>query len=148
VGHTADMRERLTPPWWVFVIGAIVPAMIGVAYGAAFNPWLGMTVFIVGTALVATFLVRTSPVVTAAGTTGLTAGRAHLPMWAVGRCECLSLEEARERLRTDGSAYLVLRAWYSKRVLVVAVDDAEDPHRRWYLSLRDPQACALVLQGG
>jgi hypothetical protein len=141
------MRERLVPPWWVFIVGGIVPVMIGVAYGAAFSVPLGTAVSLIGIGLVTVFLFRTSPVVRASEQGGLSVGRAHLPPWAVGPCHAVAIEDARTALRTDGSAYVVLRAWYSNKVLVVTVEDADDPHRRWYVSVREPETFILALRG-
>lgn len=144
--HTAGMRERLTPPWWVFVVGAIFPVMLGVAYGAAFGFWLGAGVIIAGTALVSALLIRTSAIVTVTPSGDFIAGRATLPQWAIGAIEVVDTQTARERLRTDGSAYLVMRSWHSGSVLVVTVQDDHDPHSRWYVSTRYPEALTLALQ--
>lgn len=145
MGHTAGVRERLTPPWWVFLIGAIVPAMLGTAYGAAFGAWIGTVVFLVGVGLVITLLIRSAPVVAVTASGDLRAGRACLPRWAIASTECVDISDAHERLRSDPTAYLVLRPWYAKRVLMVTVGDPLDPHRHWYVSARAPEAFALAL---
>ena len=74
------------------------------------------------------------------------AGRARLPLRHVGRIAPLDTEQTRDargRL-ADPAAYLCLRSWTSRTVLV-EVEDPDDPHPYWLVSTRRGHDLAPVL---
>lgn len=145
VRHTGQVRERLVPPWWIFAVAMILPAMVAIAYGAALNWWIGVVLFVIGTAAVGTVLWRTAPVVVVDADGGLQVARAYLPRQAQGAVQTVNLADVNDLLRGDARAFTALRSWYSRQAVVVDVTDPADPHTRWIFSVRDPQGFVLAL---
>ncbi len=134
-----DHDERLRVPvlWWALAAGFVFS--VWVAYDVAAGPLLAG---LVGAALAlaaAALLVGYGRVRVSAGDDGLSAGRARLPLDAMGGVRALSAEQTR-LLRgrdVDVSAYLVLRG-YLPRAVQVVVDDPDDPTPYWLVSTRSP----------
>jgi Kef-type K+ transport system membrane component KefB len=77
----------------------------------------------------------------------LRAGRARLPLTAIGDAEPLDASAMRDaRRHGDPRDYLVLRAWSSRRGVAVAVADPRDPHPRWLISSRHPEQLAQAIR--
>jgi hypothetical protein len=75
------------------------------------------------------------------------AGRAALPLAAVGSVVALTADQARA-LRgpsADASAYLVVRP-YVPRAVRVEVTDADDPTPYWYVATRRPERLVTALE--
>lgn len=144
-------RERLTPPWWGWLLAALWASTLGIAYGSAISLVVGLVVggslfAIAGWALVA----MSAPVEVVAGTVGegvLRAGRAELPASAIGDVTVLDADAARlvRGTEADPRAFVVLRGWVREAVKVQVVD-AADPTPYWYVSTRRPQALAAALR--
>lgn len=131
--------ERLGVPasWWA------LPVLMGLS-GAL----VGLAVSIVATIVAALVLgLATAWAVNAYGSaritvtdTALVAGRATIPLSALGEGVALDAEQARS-LRMEGAdprAYMLLRAYVPQAARIEVVDPA-DPTPYLYLSTRNPQ---------
>jgi hypothetical protein len=144
-GTDAVYRERLHAPWWIWLVTALLTGSLGVAYGFPLGLPVGLVTFAVSQGLVTWWLVSTAPVVVVDDRV-FRAGRARLPLRHVGRIAPLDpaqTRDARGRL-ADPAAYLCLRGWVSRSVLV-EVDDPDDPHPYWLVSTRHGHALATAL---
>jgi hypothetical protein len=121
----------------------ITPIMIAIAYGAALSPLVGAGIGMVGLALICFIIWRTSPVV-AVGDRTFRVGSAHLPRRNVGDVHVITRQESDELLRKDGRYFTALRG-SSPHVLVIDVNDLDDPHVGWLISLRRAAPFALAL---
>ncbi len=146
-GTTVTYRERLSPPWWVWTLGALFAGGVGVAYGFALGPVAGMaaaTALALGTGL----LLVASTVTISVDECVLRVGRARLPVRFAGEVTTLDPEaSARARTRDfDPAAFVLLRTWATARSVRVSVADARDPHPFWLVSARDPEALAQAVR--
>lgn len=137
-------RERLSPSVWIYLSTALViPASLLVFL--PISPIAGAicaAVLYLGS--IATLLI-TSPVITV-DETGVTAGRAQLPIQFVGNVEVArgadaTLQRGRE---LDARAWLVIRGWIDP-VAKVAVRDPEDPAPYWLISSRRPESVSSAI---
>lgn len=145
-GTTVLHRERLSAPWWMWLLGALFAGGVGVAYGFALGAPAGLaagTALALGTGL----LLAASTVTVSVDDCVLRAGRARLPVRFVGDVTALDAESsARARTRDfDPAAFVLLRTWTTPRSVRVTVDDPRDPHPFWLLSARDPEALAQAV---
>jgi hypothetical protein len=144
-GTTVAYRERVHAPLWLWLLGTVLTASLGVAYGYRLGQLAGAVTFVVAQTLFSWWLVATAPLVVVDDLV-FRAGRARLPLRYVGRIAPLDTaqtRDARGRL-ADPAAYLCLRSWVSQSVLV-EVEDAEDPHPYWLVSTRRGHDLAPVL---
>jgi hypothetical protein len=132
-------RERLTAAPWLFIATALViPATLLVFL--PISTTVGIVAAIVLYAACVVALIVGSPVLVVDGS-GLSAGRARLPLHAIGEVSAFRGTEAvAERgVRLDARAWLLIRGWIAP-VVKVAVADAADPAPYWLLSTRNPEA--------
>jgi hypothetical protein len=144
-GTTVAYRERVHAPLWLWLLGTALTASLGVAYGYRLGVLSGLVTFAVSQALFSWWLVATAPLVVVDDRV-FRAGRARLPLRYVGRIAPLDTaqtRDARGRL-ADPAAYLCLRSWVSRSVLV-EVEDPDDPHPYWLVSTRRGRDLAPVL---
>lgn len=145
-GTQVAYQERLDAPWPAWVLGTAMALSLGIAYGYAITvPW-GVVTWLVTQAVVIWVLVTTSPVVRVDERV-FRAGRARLPLQYVGRLRAVDAATTR-RLRgvdSDASAYLCVRSWLP-RAVVVEVEDPQDPHPYWLVSSRRPDRLAAALR--
>jgi hypothetical protein len=144
-GTRVAYRERVHAPWWLWVVTGLLTASLGVAYGYPLGRTAGVASFLLTQGLVTWWLLGTAPLVVVDDRV-LRAGRARLPLRHVGRIAPLDpaqTREARGKL-ADPLAYLCLRGWVSRSVLV-EVDDPDDPHPYWLISTRHGHALAAAL---
>lgn len=146
-GRDPRYRETLSAPWTLWLFGLVMTATLGVAYGYAIStPW-GVLTFVVAQAVVSWVLLVTAPRVRVDEAV-FRAGRARLPKQWLGRVRVCDAETVR-RLRgvdADARAYLCLRSWVP-RAVVVEVDDPADPHPYWLVSSRHPERLRDALIG-
>ncbi len=139
-------------PWWWWPLGLGLAALIAVevnmgAGAAALPAWVPFaTLFTVagGTLL---WLGRVEVQVTSGdGGVQLWAGQAHLPVTAIARCADVprSAKSAALGRQLDPAAYVLHRAWIGPMVLVV-LDDADDPTPYWLVSCRHPERVLSAL---
>lgn len=144
-GTTVAYRERLYAPWYVWVVVVALTASLGIAYGFWLGPPVGVAVLVVAQGAATWWLLATAPLVVVDDLV-LRAGRARLPLRYVGRIAPLDEQQSRDargRL-ADPAAYLCLRGWVPRTVLV-EVEDERDPHPYWLVSSRDGHALARAL---
>ncbi len=139
-------RERLTPPWWAWLLAGFWALTLAIAYGYAIVPAAGIAVGGAAFALAALGFARASTAVVV-DDDGLTAGAAHLPWGAVGTVTVLDAAAAKHRRGVGGDprAFLLLRGWISTAVTVGVVDPG-DPTPYWFVSTRAPLRLAETLE--
>ena len=150
-------HERLTPPWWGWLLAAFWASTLGVAYGYAISFVVGVAVFAGLFAVATVGLVRMSALVEVTGGTGaaveagneagLRAGHATLPASAIGAVTVLDADAARRRrgVDADSRAFVLLRGWV-RGAVTVQVNDPRDPTPYWFVSTRRAEALASALR--
>jgi len=145
-------RERLSVPWWWWPPGLGLAALIAleVNQGVQSLPnWLPFALLLPVAAVVLLWLGKTEVRVTAgAGRTELWVGAAHLPVGVISRSAEVpaSAKSAALGRQLDPAAYVVHRAWVGPMVLLV-LDDPDDPTPYWLVSCRHPDRVLDALRG-
>jgi hypothetical protein len=137
--------ERLSAPWWGYLLVAALTGMLGVAYGYAIGSWAGWLIFVPTTAVAFLGLSRLATPLRV-DRAGLRVGRAILEPEYVGTACALAPDEART-LRgraADPRAFLTVRSWMAGAVRVDVADD-RDPTPYWLVSTRRPAALVSAL---
>jgi hypothetical protein len=145
-------RERLWVPWWwwplAFALAGLIAVEVNMGAGAALPSWAPFaTLFTVavGTLL---WLGRVEiQVIAGGGGVELWAGQAHLPVTAIARSAEIprSAKSAALGRQLDPAAYVLHRAWVGPMVLVV-LDDPDDPTPYWLVSCRHPERVLSALR--
>jgi hypothetical protein len=151
--HGVRYRERLWVPWWWWPLAFALAALIAfeVNLGIARLPaWLSFgTLFTVATGALL-WLGRVEIQVTGGTSSGasveLWAGEAHLPVTAIARSAEIarSAKSAALGRQLDPAAYVLHRAWVGPMILVV-LDDPDDPTPYWLVSCRHPERVLSAL---
>lgn len=137
-------RERLSPSLWGLVSAAIVAPMAALVF-APLNATVALVIgVLVGVAFVA-LLIAGSPVIEVHDGV-FRAGRAHIPVGHLGEPSIRTGEAAREA-RGPG---LARGAWHVIRggidgIVVVPIEDPDDPAPEWVVSSRTPDRLAAAL---
>jgi hypothetical protein len=144
--EVSSYRERLWVPvrWWLLAL--LLAGAVWLAYQHAYGPRVSVPAGLLTFALGAAVLGGYGAARVAVEPDGLVAGRARLPLWAVGEVTVLDPAAARRARGPDADprAYLVLRSYLPGAVRVV-VDDLADPVPYWYISTRHPDELAAAL---
>ncbi|MBM7787707.1 DUF3093 domain-containing protein [Tenggerimyces flavus] len=139
--------ERLWVPasWWI--VAVLLTGTLWLAFFAALPALVANVLGLVALALVAVGLLRFGALRVAVTDSSLLAGRATLPLWAVGSVVALSADQARalRGVASDASAFLVVRP-YVPRAVRVEVADPQDPTPYWYVATRHPERLAAALE--
>ena len=138
-------RERLAPSLWVLCAAAVAGPMITLTFtplGTALALVIGLAV----TALIVSGLVLLSPRVRVEDGV-LHAGRARIEGEWLGAPVALTAEEA----RTARGPALPATGWHLIRggidgVVVVPVQDSDDPAPSWTISTRTPDRLAAAIE--
>lgn len=131
-------RERLWPSSWIWILTVGLTASVGIAYGAAYGPTIGVLAFIPLTAIACVMLVSASPLI-AVTPAQLRAGRACIPCSVLTRCAELDADGMRRALRlAEPDLYMLVRPWVMRKGVIIEVSDPADPHTSWVLSSRRP----------
>ncbi|MHA7650537.1 DUF3093 domain-containing protein [Mycobacterium sp. ML4] len=144
-------RERLWVPWWWWPLGFLLAAIIAfeVNLGIRSLPdWLPYAVLFAVATGVLLWLGRVEIRVTADdGGVELWAGQAHLPVTVVSRSAEVvrSAKSAALGRQLDPAAYVLHRAWVGPMVLLV-LDDPDDPTPYWMVSCRHPDRVLSALR--
>jgi len=87
-------------------------------------------------------------IVGGSGETELWAGAAHLPVSVIARSAEVpkSAKSAALGRQLDPAAYVVHRAWVGPMVLLI-LDDPDDPTPYWLVSCRHPDRALAALRG-
>lgn len=143
---TARYRERLRVPlgWWL--LGAVAVGVVWLVAGAAGGTGLAAPLSSVAAVVVAAGLLAYGRVEVRVDTDGFTAGRARLPVWAVGAVTPLDAGATRALAgpQADRRAFHLLRG-YVRTSVRVEVDDPGDPTPSWLVSTRHPERVATAL---
>lgn len=133
--------ERLTVPWYWWLIGAGVAALICyeinlAARGASWMWAIFPVVFLIAGALLwsmgrGTVEVRDGE---------LWAGNAHLPLTLISRAAGVPAEAKSAAMgrQLDPAAFVYHKGWI-KTLVAVVLDDADDPTPYWLVSTRHPE---------
>jgi hypothetical protein len=146
-------RERLWVPWWWSLPGLFAAGLLAteVNMGVRTLPdWLPYVVLGAVAIGVLLWLSRTEIRVVHNGSEPeLWAGEAHLPMSVVTRSAEIpeSAKSAALGRQFDPAAFLVHRGWVGPLVLVV-LDDPDDPTPYWLVSSRRPDRLLAALRSG
>jgi hypothetical protein len=145
--HTEGYDERLRVPWSWWLLAAALVGTLGVAAGPL-GTAAGVATFVVGFGLAAALLVGYGAARVAVVDGVLVAGRARLPLRAVGRVDALDPADTRDLLgpHADPAAYVLSRPYVATAVRV-EVADAADPTPYWLVATRRPAALAAALHG-
>lgn len=150
--QTVRYRERLWVPWWWWPPGLGLGALIAleVNQGVPGLPnWLPFAVLLPVAAVALLWLGRTEVrVLSGADDTELWVGAAHLPMSVVSRSAEVprSAKSAALGRQLDPAAFVMHRAWVGAMVLLV-LDDPDDPTPYWLVSCRHPDRVLSALRG-
>jgi DUF3093 family protein len=149
--HSVRYRERLWVPWWWWPLGFALAALIAfeVNLGVAALPdWLPFATLFTVAAGALLWLGRVEIQVTAGdGQVELWAGEAHLPVTVIARSAEIARSAKSSALgrQLDPAAYVLHRAWVGPMVLVV-LDDPDDPTPYWLVSCRHPERVLSALR--
>jgi hypothetical protein len=139
-------RERLRVPasWWLLPVAAALSMWL--AFQHAYGPVVSVPVAAVVLAGVGGGLLAYGLATVAVDDGAFVAGRARLPLWAVGRVDVLPAAEARAARGPDADprAYFLIRGYVGPMVRV-EVDDPADPVPYWLVSTRRPHRLAAAL---
>ena len=141
---TAVYREQLRAPASWYFIGFL----FGVALACVFfwfGPWGSLAGLVGGTLLSGYVVARYGRIAIEISGESLKAGRATLPLAALGEASALAPERARALRMHEGDprAFLLLRSYVRTAVRVEVVDPL-DPHPYLYLSSRHPEKLAAA----
>lgn len=150
--QTVRYHERLWVPWWwwppALALGALIAMTVdrGVE---ALPDWLPFAVLLPVAGVVLMWFGRTEVRVTGTGQAGpeLWVGQAHLPVTVVARSAEVpkSAKSAALGRQLDPAAYVVHRPWVGPMVLLV-LDDPDDPTPYWMVSTRHPDRVLAALR--
>lgn len=149
--QTVRYRERLWVPWWWWPLGLGAAALIGkeVNMGVRTLPqWLPYVVLGAVAAGLLLWLGRTEVRVVANGSeVELWAGQAHLPVSVVSRSAEIppTAKSAALGRQLDPAAFVLHRGWVGPLVLLV-LDDPDDPTPYWLVSARHPDRVLSALR--
>jgi hypothetical protein len=150
--HNVRYRERLWVPWWWWPLGFALAALIAfeVNMGVAALPdWLPYAILFTVAGATLLWLGRVEIQVTEGAGDGveLWAGHAHLPATVIDRTAQIprSAKSAALGRQLDPAAYVLHRAWVAPMVLLV-LDDPDDPTPYWLVSCRHPERVLSALR--
>ncbi|MGU3500459.1 DUF3093 domain-containing protein [Mycobacterium sp. C31M] len=155
IAQTVRYRERLRVPWWFWPPGLGLAALIAaeVNMGVEGLPdWAPYAVLLPVAAAVLVWMGRMEIRVVQNGPSAdaaveLWAGPAHLPVDVIARSAEVprSAKSAALGRQLDPAAYVLHRAWVGPMVLIV-LDDPDDPTPYWLVSCRHPDRVLAALQ--
>ncbi|MGB3353864.1 MAG: DUF3093 domain-containing protein [Mycobacterium sp.] len=148
--QTVRYRERLWVPWWWWLPGLGLASLIALQVNQGIRTlpnWLPFAVLLPVAVVVLLWLGRNElRVVSGNGDTELWVGDAHLPVSVVSRSAQVprSAKSAALGRQLDPAAFVVHRAWVGPMVLLV-LDDPDDPTPYWLVSAKDPAKLLAAL---
>lgn len=145
-------RERLWVSWWWWPLGLGVAAVLAteVNIGVRQLPdWLAYAVLGSVATFVLLWLSRFEVQVVGTGDDPeLVAGEAHLPASVITRLAAVprTAKSAALGRQLDPAAFVLHRTWVGSMLLVV-LDDPDDPTPYWLVSTRRPEQVIAALRG-
>ena len=144
---TGEYSERLRLPWWLWLSGVAVAALL------AFEVWMGASgirawlPFVILIPLALAGLWRAGRIRVAVTGGELVVDDAHIPVGFVTDAIPLDAAGRREVLGVGSHdlAFVVQRPWVGGAVQVV-IDDPDDPTPYWVVSSRDPARLAGAIE--
>ncbi|QQW35196.1 DUF3093 domain-containing protein [Mycobacterium marinum] len=150
--HSVRYRERLWVPWWWWPLGFALAGLIAFEVNlgiAALADWLPYAILFTVAAAALLWLGRVEIRVIAGadGKVELWAGEAHLPVTVIARSAEVprTAKSAALGRQLDPAAYVLHRAWVGPMVLLV-LDDPDDPTPYWLVSCRHPERVLSALR--
>ncbi len=149
--QTLRYRERLWVPWWWWPLGFGVAALIAKEVNMGVRtlpPWLPYVVLCAVASGVLLWLGRVELRVVQTGPdVELWAGQAHLPVSVVSRTADIprTAKSAALGRQLDPAAFVLHRGWVGPMVLLV-LDDPDDPTPYWLVSARHPERVLAALR--
>lgn len=149
--QTVRYRERLSVPWWWWLPGLGASALIAteVNMGVRLLPdWLPYSVLAAVAIGVLLWLSRTEiKVIDNGSDRELWAGQAHLPMSVVTRSAEIprTAKSAALGRQLDPAAFVLHRSWIGSLILLV-LEDPDDPTPYWLVSCRHPDRVLAALR--
>jgi hypothetical protein len=145
----------LTVPWWwllpAFVVATLIALEVNQAVQSLPN-WVSFAVLLPVAMAVWAWLGRVDVRVVSTSTddgadTELWVGAAHLPVGVISRSAEVprSAKSAALGRQLDPAAYVVHRPWIAPMILVV-LDDPDDPTPYWLVSCRRPERVLAALR--
>jgi hypothetical protein len=144
-------RERLWVPWWWWPLGLALALLVAleVNHGVRSLPyWLPFAALFVVAVGALLWLGRTEIRIIAHNKeVELWAGEAHLPVTVIARSAKIprSAKSAAMGRQLDPAAYVLHRGWVGPMVLIV-LDDPDDPTPYWLVSCRHPERVLSALR--
>jgi hypothetical protein len=128
----------------LFAIG--FSTSLWLAYQHAYGPTVSVPVGLGALLVITAGLIGYGRAQVAVDTGTFLAGRARVPLWAVGEVTALTADQAKaERGQAaDPRAYLFIRS-YAPNAVRVVIDDPADPVPYWLVSSRRPDRLADAL---
>jgi hypothetical protein len=149
--HKVRYRERLWVPWWWWPLCFALPTVVALEINhavPALPDWLAFAVLFPVTAAALLWLGRIEiQVADGDGQVELWAGDAHLPATVIARSAEVprSAKSATLGRQLDPAAFVLHRGWVGPMVLLV-LDDADDPTPYWLVSCRHPDRMLSALR--
>jgi len=138
-------RERLWPAAWVWMLMLGVAVMLAAALAFALGPVWGVSTLL-GCVLLMVLVVLATVSTITVSPFGVHVDRAFLPRASISGVRTLDRTEMRLALRSPpGTTYLAVRPWACREGVLVALDDASDPHAYWLVSSRHREAFAQAI---
>lgn len=144
--------ERLWVPWWWALPGFGAAILLGLEINQSMRQLPGWVPYPILFAIVAAVLlwfsrIRVEVTTGPDGAAELRAGSAHLPVSVIAKSAAIpaSAKSAALGRQLDPAAFVVHRAWIGPMVLVV-LDDPDDPTPYWLVSSRHPERVLAALR--
>jgi len=152
--HGVRYRERLWVPWWWWPLGLGLAGLIafevnmGIAALPDWVPYATLFAVAIGTLLwLGRVEIRVTDNSAAGGGVQLWAGEAHLPVTVIARSAEIARTAKSAALgrQLDPAAFVLHRAWVGPLILIV-LDDPDDPTPYWLVSCRHPERVLSALR--
>lgn len=139
-------RERQWVPWYWWLAMAFLVALVTAQFGLNRSDlWIYIPAVVLSIVAVWVLLNMSSTVIAveedADGTRWLIAGQANLPNDVVARSLAVPATAKRNAMgrQLDPAAFVVSHGWVHEMVMLV-LDDPDDPTPYWLIGSRDPEA--------